>query len=50
MCLNPAEGDTCLFTLMLAAGAQRLLSGNRLILDLEGPSGLSCDGIGGGGA
>jgi len=32
---------------MLAAGAQRLLSGNRLILDLEGPSGLSGDGIGG---
>lgn len=32
---------------MLAAGAQRLLSGNRLILDLEGPFGLSCDGVGG---
>ena len=49
MCLNPAEGDACLLDLVLVAGAQRLLSANWLILDLEGPSGVSCDGVGGGG-
>lgn len=34
---------------MLVAGAERLLSENRLIPDLEGPSGVSRDGVGGGG-
>lgn len=38
--LNPAEGDACLSALVLAAGAQRLLSGNQIILDLECPFGV----------